>query len=95
MTVSVVLAAPLAGVSDAGLKAHVIPATGEQENATTFEKPPAGVTVNMNCVDWPAMTEALAGDATSEKSALAMLIVTAAEVLALNFKSPAYDAVRE
>ena len=89
MAVSVVLAAPLAGVTVAGLKAQVIPATGEQENVTPFAKPPAGVTVNINGVDWPAMTVALAGDAASEKSALAMLIVIDAEVLALNFSSPA------
>jgi len=89
VTVSVVLAAPLAGVTDTGLKAQVIPTTGKQENVTAFERPPAGVTVNINCVDWPAITAALAGDAASEKSALAMLIVAAAEVLALNFPSPA------
>lgn len=89
VTASVVLAAPLAGVTVAGLKAQVTPATGEQENVTLFEKPPAGVTVSINGVDWPAMTVAFAGDAASEKSALATLMVTAAEVLALNFSSPA------
>lgn len=89
VTVSVVLADPLAGVTVAGLKAQVIPTTCEQENVTPLEKPPAGVTVNINCVDWPAMTAAFAGDAASEKSALAMLTVTAADVLALNFPSPA------
>ncbi len=46
--VNVVLAAPLAGVTIAGLKAQVIPIIGEQENVTLFAKPPAGVTVRMN-----------------------------------------------
>jgi hypothetical protein len=49
MTVNVVVAAaPLAGVTVAGLKAQVIPIIGEQENVTLFAKPPAGVTVKMN-----------------------------------------------
>src|SRR5258708_3467874 len=51
VTVKVVVAAPLAGVTIAGLKVQVIPMIGEQENATVFVNPPAGVTVSMNCVD--------------------------------------------
>lgn len=88
VTVSVVLAAPVAGVRDAGLKAQVIPTTAEQENVTLFAKPPEGVTVSINCVDWPAMTAALAGDAPSAKSALATLMVNGAEMLAANLSSP-------
>lgn len=42
VTVNVVVAAPLAGVTVAGLKAQVIPAADEQENVTLFAKPPAG-----------------------------------------------------
>jgi len=89
VTVNVVLAAPFAGVTVAELKAQVIPIIDEQENVTLFAKPPAGLTVKVNCVDWPAMTEALEGAALSEKSGLAMLMVTAADVLAPNFPSPA------
>jgi hypothetical protein len=46
--VNVVLAAPLAGVTVAGLKAQVIPVIGEQANVTLLAKPPAGVTVRVN-----------------------------------------------
>ena len=48
VTVNVVFAAPLAGVTVAGMKAQVIPVIGEQENVTLFARPPAGVTVSMN-----------------------------------------------
>ena len=48
VTVNVVLAAPLARVTVAGLKVHVTPVIGEQENVTLFAKPPAGVIVRMN-----------------------------------------------
>jgi len=48
VTVNVVLAAPLAGVTVAGLKAHVIPIIGGQENVTLFAKPPPGLTVSVN-----------------------------------------------
>jgi hypothetical protein len=89
VTVNVVLAFPLEGVTDVGLKVQVTPVTGEQENVTLFAKPPADVTVSMNCVDWPAMTATLEGVACREKSALATLMVIAAEVLTSNFSSPA------
>src|SRR5439155_7089878 len=88
-TVNVVLAAPLAGVTIAGLKVQVMPVMGAQENVMRFAKPPAGVIVSMNCVDLPAMTVALIGAAPREKSALAMLMATAADVLPPNFPSPA------
>ena len=48
VTVNMVFAAPLTGVTVAGLNAQVIPVIGEQENVTLFAKPPAGVTVSMN-----------------------------------------------
>ena len=48
VTVNVVLAFPLEGVTEAGLKAQVMPVTGEQENVTLFAKPPEGATVSMN-----------------------------------------------
>jgi hypothetical protein len=48
VTVNVVFAAPLTGVTVAGLNAQVIPVIGEQENVTLFAKPPAGVTVSLN-----------------------------------------------
>jgi hypothetical protein len=70
------------------LKEQAIPATVVQENVTLFAKPPAEVTVRMNCVDWPATTAALVGDAPKTKSALAMLMVTGVGVLAPNFSSP-------
>ena len=41
------------------------------------------------------MTDAAVGDAAKEKSGLAMVMLTAADVLAENFSSPAYDAVSE
>jgi len=89
VTVNVVFAAPLAGVTVAGMKAQVIPVIGEQANVTLFAKPPAGVIVKVNLAYWPAMTAALAGDAPTEKSGLAMLMVAAADVLPPNFPSPA------
>jgi len=88
VTVKVVLAAPLVGVTVAGLKAHVIPVTGEQEKETLLENPPEGVVVSMNWVDSPAMTMAVARDAANEKSGLAMFMVTAADALPANFSSP-------
>jgi hypothetical protein len=88
VTVNAVLAVPLAGVTIAGLKVQVMPETGEHENATLSLNPPAGVTVSMNWVDWPARTVAFAGVAPREKSALAMVMVTAADVLVANFPSP-------
>lgn len=88
VTVNLVLAPPLAGVTVAGLKLQVIPETGRQEKVTLFAKPPVGVTVSMNCVDWPAITDALPGAAAIEKSELAMSSVTPGEVLAPNFPSP-------
>ena len=48
VTVNVVLAAPLAGATVAGLKLHVMPAAGEQENEMLLANPPVGATVNMN-----------------------------------------------
>ena len=48
VTVNVVLAFPLEGVTEAGLKVQVMPVTGEQENVTLFAKPPEGATVSMN-----------------------------------------------
>jgi hypothetical protein len=48
VTVSVVLAVPLAELTVAGLKVQLMPVTGEQENVTLFAKPPTGVTVSMN-----------------------------------------------
>ena len=48
VTVNVLLAVPLEGITDAGLKVQVMPVTGEQENVRLFAKPPAGVTANMN-----------------------------------------------
>jgi hypothetical protein len=48
VTVNVVFAAPLTGVTVAGLNAQVIPVICAQENVTLFAKPPAGVTVSMN-----------------------------------------------
>jgi hypothetical protein len=41
------------------------------------------------------MTVAVAGLAAKEKSALAMVMVTVADVLSPNFPSLAYEAVRE
>ena len=84
-----VLVAPLAGVTVAGLKVQVRPVTGEQENVTLFVNPPVGVTVSMNCVEPPVGTVALEGMAANKKSAAAIVIVTAAEVLAANVSSPA------
>ena len=89
VTVNMVLAAPLVGATVAGLKAQLIPVTGEQEKETLFANPPAGVTVSMNCADWPATTVALVGFSPKEKSGFAMLIVTAADVLLANVVSPA------
>ena len=48
VTVRTVLAAPLAGVTAAGLKLQVTPATGVQENETPFSNPPEGTTFKMN-----------------------------------------------
>jgi hypothetical protein len=93
LTIKVVLAAPFDGVTVAGLNEHEIPVTTEHENVTLFANPPDGVTVSMNCVDCPAVTVTLGGAAASAKSALAMLMVTAADVLPPNVSSPAYIAV--
>jgi hypothetical protein len=87
VTVSVVLAAPLLGVTAAGLKVQVAPVTGEQENATLLVKPPDAATFSMNCVERPAITVAVAGVAEREKSPFAMTIVTGADVLDANFPS--------
>lgn len=48
VTVSVLVAAPFAGVTVDGLNAHVIPVICGQENETALLKPPLGVTVSMN-----------------------------------------------
>ena len=88
VTVKVVFAIPLARFTAAGANAQVIPATGEQENVTLFAKPPVGVTVNINWVDCPAMIVTVVGFALREKSGLATVRVTGAEVLAENFSSP-------
>jgi len=88
VTVSVVLAVPPAGVTIAGLRVQVMPETGEQVNATFSLNPPAGVTVSVNWVDWPTRTVAFPGVASNEKSALAMVTVTSADVLLANFPSP-------
>src|SRR5260221_683306 len=48
VTVRTVLAAPLAGVTAAGLKLQVTPATGVQENETPFSNPPEGTTFKVN-----------------------------------------------
>ena len=79
----------------AGLNAQVIPVAGEQDNVTSFAKPPTGETLTRNWVEWPAVTDAVVGVAAREKSGLAMSMLTAAEVLAENLSSPAYDAVSE
>ena len=68
---------------------------GEQDKLTSFAKPPTGETVTKNCVDWPAMTDAVVGDAAREKSGFAMSMLTVADVLAENLSSPVYDAVSE
>src|SRR5690348_4172736 len=46
LIVSVVVAVPLAELTVAGLKAQLMPKTGEQENVTLFTNPPTGVTVS-------------------------------------------------
>ena len=48
VTVNVVAAGPLVGDTVAGLKAQVIPVTGEQEKETLLESPLEGVMVSMN-----------------------------------------------
>jgi hypothetical protein len=86
-TVKVVSAVPLDGVTVRGVNVHVMPLTGAQDKETSPANPPTGVTVNMNCVECPAVTVAVEGFAPKEKSALAMLRVTPAEVLPSNFPS--------
>src|SRR5579859_4550002 len=88
VTVNIVVAVPLTGVMDGGLKAQLMPIVDEHENVTGAAKPPAGVNVSWNCADCPAITIALEGVTASEKSALAMSIATAAESLEPNFASP-------
>ena len=63
MTVNVVVAAPLAGVTVAGLKVQLMPVTGEQENVTLSAKPPAGVIVKRELRRLPAVTVAVGGAA--------------------------------
>src|SRR5258706_11696143 len=48
VTVRTVLAAPLAGVTAAGVKLQATPATGGQENEKLFADPPEGTTVHVN-----------------------------------------------
>jgi len=94
VTVNVVLAFPLEGVTEAGLKVQVMPVTVEQENVTLFAKPPEGATVSMNGVDWPAVTVAAEGAAAREKSAGGAVTSTGAEaLLAKKATSPLYNAV--
>lgn len=58
VTVSMVVATPAFGVTMGGLKLHVIPARTGQEKATGSANPPAGMTLTLNIVDWPAVTVA-------------------------------------
>jgi hypothetical protein len=53
-----VVATPAFGVTMGGLKLHVIPARTGQEKATGSANPPAGMTLTLNIVDWPAVTVA-------------------------------------
>jgi len=95
VTVSLVLATPLFGVTVVGLKLQVIPVKTGQENVTGSAKPPADVTATLNKTDWPAVTVAVGGATPREKSLLAMVVLTGIDVLPPKFPSPAYDAVSE
>jgi hypothetical protein len=73
----------------AGLKLQVIPVKIGHENVTGSPNPPAGVTVILNEVDWPAVTVAVVGAAHNEKSLTAIMVVTGADTLAPKLPSPA------
>lgn len=84
-----VVATPAFGVAMGGLKLQVIPVRIGQENVTGSANPPAEVIVTVNKADWPALTVAVGGVAPSEKSLLATVVVTGADVLPPKFSSPA------
>ena len=84
-----VLAKPPLGVTVGGLKLQVIPVKTGHEKLTVSAKPPEGVTVRLNKVDWPAVIVAACGAAPKEKSLLAIVMVTSGDVLPLKFPSPA------
>ena len=60
------LAVPLAGVTRRRLETAVMPVTGAHVNVTLSANPPAGCYVSMNCVERPAITVAVEGDAPRE-----------------------------
>src|SRR6266568_3422182 len=88
VTINMVLAIPAFGVTVGGLKLHVMPVRSGQENVTGSANPPADVTVMLNKADWPAVTVAVGGAAPSEKSLLAIVVVTGADVLPPKLPSP-------
>ncbi len=67
---SVVVAAAPAGVTEAGLKAQVIPVGATHEKLTGLEKPLAGVTVSVKLIELPAATVPDCDEEASEKAAV-------------------------
>lgn len=88
ITVSLVVEAPPFGVTLGGSKLHVIPVMGGQERATGSANPPVGIMATSNTADWPAVIVEVGGVALKEKSRLAMVTDTCAEILLPNFSSP-------
>jgi len=88
LTVSLVVAAALFGVTKDGLKLHVISAMAGQEKVTGSANPPVGMMATSNTADWPAVIVEVGGVALKAKSRLAMVTNTCAELLLPNFSSP-------
>ena len=78
---SVVVAIAALGVTVGWVKLHVIPVTGGHESVTGSPKPPDGVIEMLKEADWPAVTVAAGGAATSAKSLAAIVVVTGADTL--------------
>jgi hypothetical protein len=79
---------PLAGVTEAELKAHVARlGSPPQAKLTALLNPPAGVTVRVNVADCPGVMVAEAGDAATEKPGATTVTCNGADTLPRLFGS--------